>query len=362
MKIIHLISGGDSGGAKTHVFTLLEALKEKVDIELVCLTDGPFYREAIELGIKSSLLEQSSRLDFSVLKILRKKLEDEKVDVLHCHGARANFVGALIKKKVTCPVITTMHSDYRQDFSHSLPKQLIFMPLNRYSLKRMDYFFSVTEVFKNMLIGQGFTSDKIRVIYNGIHTKHYDLKLLGDELVFGCVTTLRPIKGTHVLLEAISLLRSEGFGFKVFIAGGGTGKYVEDLHEYVKDNQLEGIVSFKGYVKDMDAFYDDIDVNILPSFTESFPYALLEGGIRKKGTIASDAGGIVEMIEDKKSGLLFPAGDAKALAECMKTYMIRPKLVHQLGQAFASRVEENFSSESMARRHVDLYEDIMNKE
>ncbi len=363
MKIIHLISGGDSGGAKTHVFNLLDTLREKIHIQLVCLTDGPFLREAKALGIDTVLLQQSGRFDLSVLKTLIHKLKSENIDILHCHGARANFLGALVKKSIDIPLVTTMHSDYRQDFAHSLIKQLVFMPLNKFSLHRMDYYFSVTHVFGQMLVEQGFSREKIRVIYNGIKVDDYEgsaeVHKESSKLRFGCVTTLRPIKGTHYLLEAARLLKEEGVDFHISIAGGGSGKYVEELYAYVKKNNLVDFVTFKGYVKDMDAFYDSIDVNILPSSTESFPYALLEGGIRQKGTIASKAGGIVEMIEDGKSGLLFDVGDSHALAELMKKLINNQNLIQVYGKNFRQRIVAEFSAESMAKRHIELYKEIM---
>jgi len=203
MKVIHLISGGDSGGGKTHVFTLLNKLKEQVNIELICLIRGPFYDEACELGIPSTLMEQKTRFDVSVVRSLADKINNEGIDLLHCHGARANFVAALLKRKVSIPLLTTVHSDYTQDFTHNSYKRLIFTTLNRFGLNRMDYYLAVTNVFTDMLVEQGFNKDKIYTIYNGISIGNQtvvDKAYTGSDMVFGCVTTLRPIKGTHILM------------------------------------------------------------------------------------------------------------------------------------------------------------------
>lgn len=358
MKVIHLISGGDSGGAKTHVFTLLKTLQQQVNIQLVCLADGVFYRQALELGIDAKLLEQKNRLDLSVLKVLAGKINDEHIDLLHCHGARANFIGGLIKKKISIPLITTVHSDYKQDFSHNFYKKVLFTKLNEFGLKKMDYYFAVTDVFKEMLVGQGFDRDSIFTIYNGIEVMPDIKAKVMVPPVFGCVTTLRPIKGTHILLEAVKDVVSKGYEPRVLIAGGGEGKYTQDLYDYVKDNKLKDNVEFKGYVKDMDGFYDEISVNILPSFTESFPYALLEGGIRRKGTIASKAGGIVEMISDGSTGRLFEVGAAGELAGIMIEFIENPELTQIYGNAFNQKIEDSFSNIAMSKRHVELYKKL----
>lgn len=358
MKIIHLISGGDSGGAKTHVFTLLKALQQQINVQLVCLIDGPFYREATEIGINVVLLEQKNRLDFSVLKVLTDKIKDEKVDILHCHGARANLIAVVLKKKIKIPIITTVHSDYKLDFVHSFYKKIIFTGVNRFCLKRMDYYFPVTNIFKEMLGQQGFDRKKMFTIYNGIEIIDSIKERKVIIPVFGCVTTLRPIKGTHVLLEAVDLCVKKGYKPQVLIAGTGQGKYVQGLYDYVDDHRLQEFIKFKGFVSDMDDFYNQVDAVILPSFTESFPYALLEAGIRKKGVIASKAGGIVEMIKDKKTGMLFDVGEAEQLADLIIEFMETPSRCLEYGEVFREKIIESFSDKAMAESHINNYKII----
>lgn len=361
MRVIHLISGGDSGGAKTHVLTLLEELQKKVDIQLVCLTGGPFYEEAIELGINAIVLEQKSRFDLSVNRTLANLICDTKTDLLHCHGARANFISTFIKKKIGIPVITTVHSDYKQDFSHNFYKKIIFTSLNKYGLNRMDYYLVVTSIFKKVLKEQGFDSSRAFTIYNGIKIIDKPTKT-PDELIFGCVTRLVPIKGTHILLEAIKKCMDQGYSPKLRIAGHGTGHYVDELNEYVSKYELQDNVEFIGFTKDIDGFFETISVNILPSYTEGMPYSLLEGGIRSKGTIASRTGGIVEMIEDLVSGRLFEVANSDELATIMIEIINNPELAKEYGENFRQKVINEFSDTVMANRHVEIYTKILNKD
>ncbi len=133
MKVLHLISGGDSGGAKTHLFSLLDKLKELVTVRVGCLIDGVFYEELIKKDIDSVLFLQKSRFDLSVIDSIAKMINEEKFDVLHVHGARANFVARFVMKKTDVPVVTTMHSDYMLDFD-AFVKNIVFTNLNRLSL------------------------------------------------------------------------------------------------------------------------------------------------------------------------------------------------------------------------------------
>ncbi len=109
MKVIHLISGGDSGGAKTHVLSLLARLNRTITAQLVCFRDGPFASEARSLGIPTMIAGGNN-----VLRI-RRELTDyirrESYQIIHCHGSRANMIGALLRKTTGLPVVTTIHSD-----------------------------------------------------------------------------------------------------------------------------------------------------------------------------------------------------------------------------------------------------------
>ena len=87
MKVIHLISGGDSGGAKTHVLSLLQNLSKSIDVTMVCFMEGPFAQEARDLGIRTEVYP--SRNVLGTLAILKQKIRSEGCDLLHCHGARA---------------------------------------------------------------------------------------------------------------------------------------------------------------------------------------------------------------------------------------------------------------------------------
>ena len=113
MKIMHLISGGDVGGAKTHVISLLEELSKGNEGELVCFVDGPFAREALEKGINTRVLKKRSL--FHVARNLKKYLKNKHFDILHCHGSKANVVSVLMGR-TSCRILSPNHSDPRLDY------------------------------------------------------------------------------------------------------------------------------------------------------------------------------------------------------------------------------------------------------
>ncbi len=153
MKVIHLISGGDTGGAKTHVLTLLDSLRKmNIDVELLCIMEGIFTEEARQLGIPVTIIPQVKRWDLSVHRKILNFINESGCDLLHCHGARANYIALFIKSKLKMPVITTLHSDYKLDFKGNARKQMIYTPINAFALRQFKNILTVTAAFKNKLI------------------------------------------------------------------------------------------------------------------------------------------------------------------------------------------------------------------
>ena len=105
IKVLHLISGGDTGGAKTHIFSLMKGLKNLVDARIICFIKDSFYDEAKDLGYNIKVFPQKSRADMSVVKKLREEIDREKFDIIHAHGARANFIVMFLKKYIRVPMI-----------------------------------------------------------------------------------------------------------------------------------------------------------------------------------------------------------------------------------------------------------------
>ena len=105
MKVIHLISGGDSGGAKTHVLSLLQNLNKTITAQLVCFRDGPFAEEARTMGIPTMICGGNN------IPHLRRELADYiregGYQLIHCHGSRANMIGALLRKPTGSTPSTT---------------------------------------------------------------------------------------------------------------------------------------------------------------------------------------------------------------------------------------------------------------
>ena len=153
MKIIHLISGGDVGGAKTHVLSLLQGLGRTQTVRLICFTEGPFAQEARALGIDTQVLAVGVG---ESLRTLAATIRAEGFEIVHCHGARANMMGAILRRMVDVPTVTTVHSDYRRDYIGRPLSRLSYGTINTVALRLLDYHIGVSDAMTQMLILRGF--------------------------------------------------------------------------------------------------------------------------------------------------------------------------------------------------------------
>lgn len=371
MKVLHLISGGDEGGAKTHILTLLSRLiKEGINIELLCIMEGSFTEDARKLSIPIKIISQEKRYDFKTILKIKKYIADGKYDIVHCHGARANFIAFFIKKGLNITFITTMHSDYKLDFKDSFYKQAIFMPINAIALRKFDYILPVTKSFEKMLIERGFKKEKMFVIYNGINFdkkinpiskkeffEKYNIPLKQGYLYVGIAARLQMVKGINDFLEACKILLEKNE--KIIFLIAGTGVLEKQIKTFIKQNKLEENIRLLGFIKDIDSFYNAIDINILTSYSESFPYSLLEGARMKKATIATNVGGIPEMIKDLKTGILIKPNNAFDIAEKIQFFAKDKNIMNEFGENFYKDVFDNFSDVKMAKVHIEIYERIL---
>ncbi len=371
LKVLHLISGGDTGGAKTHIFSLMEGLKGIVDAKIICFIEDTFYEDALALGIDIEVIPQKRRSDMSVVKKISEIVNNGEYDIVHCHGARANTVAIFLKSKIDVPMITTIHSDYLLDFKDSFYKDLIFTPINTFALKRFDYYVAVTESFKSMLIGRGFDDKKIYTLYNGINMEsdpwvivkedflnRYNIDYDGKFLI-GQVARLDGVKNIKMTIKAAHELAKTRRDILFLIAGDG--EELEDLKKLAKDLNVEDMIVFLGFVKENMSFFNAIDLNILTSISESFPYVILEASKMKRATISTDVGGIDELIRDGTDGYLVKSDDYESLSEKIRYLVDNPAIAKDMGKSIYERVKKSFSTVSMARAQLEIYNDILSR-
>lgn len=370
MKVIHLISGGDTGGAKTHVHSLLQNLSRGMDITLVCFRDGPFAREAAELGIETRVCSGGF---FSALREVRRMIAEEGFELVHTHGSRANLAGAILRSTCGRPVVSTIHSDYRLDYMGRPLAAATYGVLNVLALRRIKYHVGVSDAMRDLLISRRFPRETTFAIYNGLdfsrEPKRHDraafcarvgANVAPGDIVVGAAARLDPVKDLATLVRGFAAAREWHPELKLIIAGEGPERPA--LEALAEELGVRGAVTLAGWLDDMEEFYSALDINTLSSLSETFPYALTEGAAYRLPTVASAVGGIPRLIEDGKTGFLFAPGDWEKLGARLAQLASDPGLRERLGAAVHERAAREFSVEATCREQRAVYEEILERE
>lgn len=369
MKVIHLISGGDSGGARTHVHLLLKHLNQDMEALLVCFMDGPFARDARDLGIPTLVIEKNA---VAALKQLRELICGDGFDLIHCHGSRGNLMGAILGRLCGVPVVSTVHSDPKIDYLGRPWARISYGTLNAFALRRMDFLVGVSDAMRELLISRRFRPNRVFAIYNGIEFGDFSKrcpderkKLFArvgldadeDSIVVGIAARFHPVKDLPTLLRAFALAYREHPELRLLIAGDGEQR--ESLLTLARELGIERVTCFAGWLEDTDEFYRSIDINTLTSLSETFPYALTEGARAKLPTVASRVGGVPLLIRHGENGLLFEAGDYETLGAQLAELAGSRDLRERLGQALYDRASREFSAAATAKKQEEIYARIL---
>lgn len=371
MKVIHLISGGDSGGAKTHVLSLLQHLNQSITAQLVCFRDGPFADEARRMGIPTAIMGGNHIL--RIRNQLTRYILDGGYQVIHCHGARANMIGMLLRKTTGLPVVSTVHSDYKLDYMGRPLGRLTFGSINAIALRKMDYRIGVSDAMVDLLISRGFPADRFYAIYNGIdftpapdqgdraeYLKSLGVDLHENSVVVGIAARLNPVKDIATLVRGFAAAYQDCPRLRLVIAGDGEEH--DMLTNLAKELGVERYITFAGWISGgMDRFYSALDINALTSLSETFPYALTEGARFHLATVASAVGGIPYLIDQNVNGFLFQAGDWKTLGQHLAALGNDDTLRHSFGEKLFEKASTQFSIEKTVDTQLHIYEEIIRR-
>ena len=371
MKVIHLISGGDSGGAKTHVLSLLQNLNKTITAQLVCFRDGPFAEEARAMGIPTMICGGNN------IPHLRRELaayiRQGGYQLIHCHGSRANMIGALLRKPTGLPVVSTVHSDYKLDYMGRPFARLTFGAINAWALRHLDYRIGVSDAMVDLLIDRGFPPDRFYAIYNGIDftpapsqgDRLAYLRGLGadveeNSVVVGIAARLNPVKDMSTLIRGFAEGHKSCPRLRLVIAGDGEER--QKLEDLAKELGVEKAVTFAGWISGgMDRFYSALDVNALTSLSETFPYALTEGARFHLATVATAVGGIPYLIDQDVNGYLFTPGDWQTLGRYLAALGNGDALRREMGEKLYEKASAKFSIQSTVDTQLHIYEEIIRR-
>ena len=369
MRVMHVMGGGDVGGAKTQIMNTVTGLARRNEVMLVSFRAGPFADEARERGIDVRVIERHN--PFRAARAMRDLVDQFHPDIIHCHGGRANLMGAIVRRSRRVPVVTTVHSDYKLDYLGNPFKQHTFGAANAVALRFLDFYQPVADRMARTLIERGFDPERIVKIYNGMEFKRpegdfdraaylredYGVEIDADDVLCGIAARLTAVKDIATTVRAFAEALQEAPRLRLFIAGDGEDE--EMLKKLCAQLGVAARVTFCGWVSPVEPFFRAMDINLLSSVSETFPYSILEGICAGCATICSDVGGMPELIDTGENGYIFPVGDHKQLARYMVRLANDAKLRHTFAEALYEKASRDFSKDKMCERQEANYRHLL---
>jgi len=289
------------------------------------------------------------------------------VQIIHSNSLKAHIYGSLAGKMARIPVLWHV-----RDFIDTSYLPAPAVKGVRWMADTMpSYIVAVSQSVLQQLHLKDAT--KAEVLYDGLGEEEMALfeppdvasSTRNGAVRIGMVGRIGQWKGQHVFLDAAAKVLSHGHKAKFVIIGAplfGEDDYLRELHAQVERLGIGDHVKFAGFVQNIPEVLKLLDVVVHASISsEPFGMVIVEGMAAGKPVIASYGGGVPEIIVDGESGLLFPMGDADALAQKIETLLNDPRCAQQIGRAGFHRVRQHFTAARAARQIEDVYARMLAK-
>lgn len=391
------------GGSEKYYFELAELLKEHGhEVAFFSMKDEKniktdckeYFVEPIDLNNGSKLKALDVIYSRQNKKKMEEALDDFKPDIVHLNNFQRQLSASIIKpiKKRNIPIVYTAHDlqamcpaitmlDNNKNIcekcmkgkylncikkkcnKNSRLKSIIgalegyYYRHNKIYKKKIDFIITPSEFYKNKFIEDGFNLEKIKAIHNFIDLEKYDIKTKDDgyALYFG---RLSKEKGVLNLIEAFSKLEKG----VLYIAGDGPEE--ENIKQIIKDNNLESRVKLLGFLNytQMKETIGKAKFIIVPSiWYENCPYSVMETLAIGKPVIGANAGGIPELVKDKKSGLIYKYNDVDDLVKKMEDLFDTDKSVKEYGTNAKKQAQAEYGKNKYYEEIIDLYRKVVKK-
>jgi glycosyltransferase involved in cell wall biosynthesis len=363
VRVVQVMATGSNGGAQEHVHNLVNRLEpDFYDVSIVSLSPGSAVRKLQRAGFEVTVIDEPD--DVIATATLAAHLADARPDVVHNHMFRAEIVGtkaaiALATAGHRRPwVISTVHSSRVRSAEDQ--EQL------RRLTPSMDRLIVVSKAIEEKVLEEGRLGAKRVLVYNGVDLERYDhlepcctlreeYRMDPDSPIVGVVGRLELEKGHPTLLEAWPMVLEQVPNAYLIIVGEGSR--LDALHQIASEQGIERHVIFTGRRDDIPAVTAALDVAVLPSYREAQGLTILEAMAMSRPVVASNVGGIPEMVEDGVTGLLVPPRDPPALAAAISRLLLDHPLADTLARAGHDLVHDRFCVQLMVNSVQRLYDD-----
>lgn len=360
-NILHLAHEMGVGGTQQVIKQLVSNLDTGIfECSVACIDGviGMIGEELQSSGIRFHVFDRQPGFDWKLILGIREVVEENEIDVIHCHQYTPYTYGVLAALFTNVKVIFTEHGRFYPD-TYSWKRRLI-NPLIQH---RTDAVVAISAATADALAKyEWFNRSNTEVIYNGTQVTEpvpsrdkvrAELGISPDTLVYGTIARFDPIKNLPMMIDGFRTVQQKVSDSLLLMVGDGDER--AGLEAAVQEAGIGGSVQFTGYQSDTGRYMSAIDVYLLTSFSEGTSMTLLEAMANRTVPIVTAVGGNVEIVEHLKNGIVIESGDVGSLSRWMHELMSDEAQRTRLGNAAREEFEKRFSVRSMTDQYESLY-------
>ncbi len=364
MSLFQIDAGKEwRGGQRQSLFLAKELKRRGLPFFFIVQPESPLHQKACEAELPVLPFKMRNEFDLPAILRLAWAMKRKKCLLVHFHDAHSAAVGSVAASlaKVPFRIITR-----RVDF----PLKKNYFSRRKY-MKNIDVIIAISEGVKKVLVEGGINPVNVEVISSGIDFSsfeegssaltskdylHREFSFEVDDYLVGIVAHLADHKGHQYLIQATKILKQQAPKIKTIIVG--EGPLSMELDRQAKELDVEDIIFFLGFRKDIPKILSSLDLFVLSSHLEGMGSSILDAMASRLPVVATKVGGIPEVVINGETGLLVPPRNPSALARAILMLYSDKTLASRLGQKGYELVHRKFSAEAMADKVVRLYEKV----
>jgi L-malate glycosyltransferase len=363
LSLFQIDAGREWRGGQRQSFLLAKELRNLGwPFTFVVQPGSPLHEKAEAEGLPVLPLRIRSETHLGAMFRLARAMRREGCRLAHFHDAHAVSVGGMACDRAKVPIRVISR---RVDFP------LKRNPFSRRKYTRnVDAIIAISEGVKDVLIKGGIDPGRIEIVPSGIDFSPFEkvdgrdflrreFGFADDDFLVGIVAALEDHKGHRYLLEAAQVLKDRAPKVKIVIVGKGSLEM--DLDQQARALGVTDLVFFLGFRDDVPRILASLDLFVLSSHLEGLGTSIMDAMASRLPVVATQAGGIPEVVIPEETGLLVPPRNPAALAQAILQIYQDRDLARRLGERGYEVVHEKFSAEAMARRIIAVYEKLAAK-
>ena len=364
MRVLQVNSARGWGGGEVHCLSLCEELQRAGgEVILACRSNTPLAMRAAQAGIETLLLPNKNDLDLLSAWRMAQFCRHRQIEIVHAHLVRDYLISYFARQ-------------FGADFRRILTRHVLFpmsaSRLNRRMLADADAVIAVSVAARDVIVQHpGAHPERVVIVHNGIRTQEFsnampagwrhEFHIAPTASIIGSIGVLLPQKGQYLLLRALPMVQTRHPHAAIALVGDDFSEqaYVAELTQLAISLGIERSVYFLGARTNIAGILREFNLFALPSLSESFSLALVEAMAAGLPVIASDTGGMREVVVHRETGILTPPDDPQALATAICRLLDYPEIAADYGQAGQQRAAAQFDLSVMMEKTLAVYRNVL---